>query len=53
MQKLPTWCAIEENWISSAYKVIEPDKEKRKIFWDAYNKIWNVSQHYDCIYTEE
>ena len=53
MVKHPSWCAMEKGWMSDIFKTIEPDKEKRKVFWDAYYWVFEGATHYDCIYTEQ
>ena len=52
MTKHPSWCSMEKLWMSTAYKAIEPDKGKRKVFWDAWWWVFEGATHYDCIYTE-
>ena len=53
MTKYPSWCAIEANWMAETYKVIEPDKDVRKVFWDTVNWIYEGSPHTDSIYIEQ
>ena len=48
----PSWCSMEKGWMSTAYKAIEPDKEKRKVFWDSWYWVFEGAIHYDCIYSE-
>lgn len=52
MTKYPSWCAIEESWMNDALKAIEPDEEKRKVFWDTWWYLVDGFIHYDEIYTE-
>jgi hypothetical protein len=52
MTKFPSWCAMEKSWMNDALKKIEPDKDKRKAFWDAQWYILGDFIHYDEIYTE-
>ena len=52
MTKFPSWAAIDEAWMNDALKAIEPDKEKRKVFWDTQWYLLDEFIHYDEIYTE-
>lgn len=52
MIKYPSWCAIEGNWMNDALNAIEPDKDKRKVFWDTQSYLLDGFIHYDEIYTE-
>ncbi len=52
MTKFPSWAAMEENWMNNALKTIEPDKGKRKVFWDTWFYLFDEFIHYDEIYTE-
>ena len=53
MSKYPSWEAIDKSGIwGAAYKIIEPDKEKRKNVYDLFNWVFEGVTHIDNIYTE-
>lgn len=52
MTKFPSWAAMEGSWMNDALKAIEPDEEKRKVFWDTWWYLVDGFIHYDEIYTE-
>ena len=52
MMKYPSWVAIDEFSFSEPFKIIEPDKEKRKKVYATFNRLIPWENHYDNIYTE-
>jgi len=52
MMKYPSWAAIDEFSFSEAFKIIEPDEEKRKEVYATFNRLVPSENHYDNIYTE-
>ncbi len=52
MTKYPSWCVMEKGWFNAVFKEIEPNKDKRDAYNDAYDWVFEGSPHYDGIYTE-
>ena len=52
MMKYPSWVAIDEFSFAEPFKIIEPDKEKRKKAYATMFRLFPSENHYDNIYTE-